>query len=392
MTEKATDDRTVTDRLSRFVANARNEQFSPVMRLANDPDFINLAPAQHYRRPGPHIVAALRQAIESGAFPYGRTAGELDLVDAIASRFASHGIEAHPESEVWVTHGAGHAFLLVLQTFLDSGDEVLTVDPSFPLNWYTSELFGAKVVGVSLDDVEEIAAKMEDAVTPRTKAIVWHHVNNPTGHVFSASVTDAVAQVALKHNLLVLADEVYGDFSFDGAEPQHIAARDGLWERTVTISGVSKGHNLPGLRVGWAVGHHLLIGALGRIVRNGPVGASVVSQRGAHAALTGPQDHLTEVAAEFSRTRLEVVSRLNDIPGIRCPMPEGGFFVFPKAAELGLGMDEFYVRAAQEARVGLAPGNWYGAYGADHFRLCYGAAPPDRVHEAIDRVEPLLHR
>lgn len=383
----------VVRQLNPAVAGARTELFGPLKQLAGDPEFIDVSVAQHYRPPAEHIVAAVRGAVIPERFRYGATAGEPDLLGAIADRLATRGIRVDPAAEIRVVHGSGHAFLMTLMAFLRPGDEVITLEPSFPLNWYTCEVLGASAVGVPIGGPEgmpTVAGRIAASVTPRTKAIIVHPVNNPTGDVLARQVVKGIAEVALRHDLLVLSDEVFAAFVFDGLQMTSIASLPGMHERTVTIGGVSKDYNLPGLRVGYLAGPAPIVEAIGRIQHNGPVGASVLGQVGALAALTGPQQAMTDLIAELSRTRMTVVNALNRIPGVACPTPQGGFFVFADLTRLGANVDGLYLALAREAKIGVAPGTWYGRSGAGHLRICYGAVPPERIPEFVRRLEAYL--
>lgn len=381
-------------RLNPLVANAPVERFGPVLKYSSHPDFIDLSSAHHHGPVAPHIVAALHDALGRDVFRYGAMAGEAALLDAIAEKVRRrNGLEVDPRTEVRVTNGAGHAFLMTLMAFLSPGDEVLSPDPSFPLNWFVPRMLGATVVGCPIDGpggVEALPDRMAEAITPRTKAITFHPVNNPTGHVIPRRVIERIAELAERHDLLVLSDEVYEWFAYDGTESISIASFPGLKKRTATIFGFAKEYNLPGLRVGYVVTSPEISRAIARIQANGPVGASVLGQYGALAALTGPHDSLERLVAELAESRRCVVDALASIPGVRVAMPQGGFFVFPDVSAHTPNVDDLYARIAAEAKVGVAAGTWYGAGGAGHIRICYGSQERGRVLEAIARIASLL--
>lgn len=382
-------------RLNPYVARASRENFAPVLKLAFDPEFLMLSAAQHYAPPGEHLVQAVREAAgDLASYRYGWPDGETALLEAIGEKLRTrNGIQADPISEVRVTHGAGHAFLMTLMAFLSPGDEVITADPSFPLNWYASGLFGATVVSCPIDGpggFEALPDRIAEAVTPRTKAIILHSVNNPTGDVLSRDVAERIAEVAIRGDLLVLSDEVYERFTYDGTSNMSIASVPGMKDRTVSIFGLSKDYNLPGLRVGYLATSAAINGALGLIQWNGPVGASVIGQRAALAALMGPQDGLERLVAELGQTRRRVVDALNQIPGVRCDLPAGGFFVFPDVSAHTDDVEDLYLRLAREVKVGVSSGTWYGSRGAGHIRICYGALSPQQVDVALGRLEAFL--
>jgi len=374
-------------RLNPHVLAAPVEDFVAIRRAARDPDFISLAIADPYHGPAPHVLEALHQAVREGRTRYAPLMGDPDLLTAIAAKLAAeNGIAADPATDILVTHGAGHGFLVALMALLQPGDEILTTDPGFPLNFGATALLGARAVPVRLDaNLEELPARLAAAITPRTRAIILHNPVNPTGQVVPEGVLRGIADIACRHNLAVLSDEVYERFIY-GARPPSIATLPGMAERTVTLFGFSKDHVISGLRVGYLTADAPIVAAIGRIVQNNGVGAGAAAQRAALAALTGPQGHIDAMVQEFGQVRHEVVQRLNRIPGLSCALPEGGYFCFVDASEHGdvLALCE---RLLREAKVGVSPGTWCGARGAGHFRLCYGAAPGPRLMQALDRLD-----
>lgn len=379
--------------LNPHVLNCQIEDFRAVREAAADPEFISLAIADPYYPPAPHVIAAFCEAASGGFTRYAPLAGDPELRQAIASKVRSaNNIVADPATDVFVTHGAGHAFLVSLIALLQPGDEVLTTDPGFPLNFGSVQLLGAKPVVCSIagpDGLASLPERMEAAITPRTRAMILHNPINPTGHVMGVELLKRLAAVACKYDLAVLSDEVYERFVYDESTLPSIASFPGMRERTVTLFGFSKDHVISGLRVGYLVSSERIVAAISRIVQNNGVGAGAAAQRAALAALTGPQDQVNAMVAEFKALRHVVTDRLNAISGLRCQLPAGGYFCFVDATAYG-DAEELCRRMIREARVGLSPGSWNGPAGAGHFRLCYGAAPQQRIAIALDRLEHAL--
>ena len=383
----------MTLRLNPHVLASQVEDFRAIRTAQQDPDFISLAVAEPYPPPLPHVLDAYQAAIRAGFTRYGPSEGFRDLREAVALQCATrHGIVVDPDREVLITHGAGHGFLMTLMAFLQPGDEVLTPDPSFPLNFGTTQVVGAVPVSCPIDGpggIDALPERMAEAVTARTRLIILHNPNNPTGDVLPGAVLERIARLAEARNLAILSDEVYERFVYDGARHLSIAALPGMKERTVTLFSPSKDHGLSGLRVGYLVAAAPVVAAIFRIQRNDGSGAGAAAQRAAFAALTGSQAALDGWVAEFAATRRRVVAALNALPGVRCPLPAGGYFVFPAVA--GPGDEDAFCRdLLQQARVGVAPGHWYGAAGRGHVRLCYGAVPPGRLDEALVRLQGFL--
>jgi aspartate aminotransferase len=382
-------------RLNHHVLSAQAEDFGPIRRAQSDPAMISLAVADPYKRPFPHVLDAYHAAIAGGFTRYGPSEGFRDLREAIAQKLeARNAIRADPDTEVLVCHGAGNGFLLSLMACLEPGDEVLTPDPSFPLNFGATQVLGAVPVSCPIDGpggVDTLPDRMAEAVTPRTRLMIVHNPNNPTGNILPVRVLERIAEVARAHDLVVLSDEVYERFVYDGHRHVSIATLPGMRERTITLFSFSKDYALSGLRVGYLTGPPLLVSAIFRIQRNDGSGANAPGQRAALAALTGPQDALEAWAAEFDTARRRTVAALNEIPGVACPVPDGGYFVFPDLAAYG-DAETLAGALLEEAKVGVAPGIWYGRGGAGHLRLCYAGVPPDRLEEALERIRAFLRR
>lgn len=380
-------------RLNPHVLAAQVEDFGPVRRAQTDPAVISLAVADPYKRPFPHVVDAYHAAIDAGFTRYGPSEGFRDLREAIAHKLATrNAIQADPETEILVTHGAGNGFLLSLIACLEPGDEVLTPDPSFPLNFGATQVLGAMPVSCPVDGpdgVDTLPDRLAEALTPRTRLIILHNPNNPTGDVLPREVLERIARLAQAHDLWVLSDEVYEHFVYDGREQVSIAALPGMKERTITLFSFSKDYGLSGLRIGYLTAGRPVVAAISRIQRNDGSGANAPAQRAALAALTGPQEELDAWLVEFDAARRQTVAALRQVRGVTCPLPAGGYFVFPDLAAYGES-EALCRRVLEEARVGLAPGTWYGRRGAGHVRLCYAGAPPGRLAEALARIASFL--
>jgi len=229
--------------LNPHVLACQVEDFTALRAAARDPDFISLAIADPHRRPAPHVIDAFCAAAASGYTHYAPLRGDPDLRRAIADKLArENAIAADADTEVLVTHGAGHGFLVSLMALLQPGDEVLTPDPSFPLNFGSVQLLGAIPVPCRIDGpggLANLPARMAAAITPRTRAIILHNPNNPTGDVLPTPVLQQIAALARHHDLAVLSDEVYERFIYTADRPVSIAALPGMHDRTVTLFGFS---------------------------------------------------------------------------------------------------------------------------------------------------------
>ena len=229
-------------------------------------------------------------------------------------------------------------------------------------------------------DVEEAAAR----ITPATKLMIVNSPNNPCGSVMSRDELRALADLAVEHDLLVLSDEIYSRFLYEG-EHHSITAFPGMAERTIILDGFSKTYAMTGWRLGYGVMPLELVEPISRLVTNSVSCTASFTQMAAIEALDGPQDDAYAMVAEFRRRRDLIVDGLNAIPGIRCPMPKGAFYVFPNVEGVGLSSAEFAERLLQEAGVACLSGESFGEYGLGHVRFSF-ANSAENIERALERI------
>jgi aspartate/methionine/tyrosine aminotransferase len=234
-------------------------------------------------------------------------------------------------------------------------------------------------------DVDELAG----LVTPRTRLLILNSPANPTGGVLTRSDIERIAEIAIGHDLWVLTDEIYGRILYDGAEHVSIASLPGMAERTIVLDGFSKTFAMTGWRLGYAVVPPSLTKVYGQLIINTVSGAPTFAQVGAVAALTGPQDDVDAMVAEFDARRDLVVDGLNAIPGIECRRPLGAFYAFPSIAGTGLKGDGLAERLLQEVGVCVLPGSAFGGFGDDHIRVSYANSRANLL-EALGRIRTLV--
>jgi len=231
--------------------------------------------------------------------------------------------------------------------------------------------------------------RFRDSVTDRTRLIIVNSPANPTGGVLTRGDLEAIASIAIRHDLWVLTDEIYSRILYDGTEHVSIASLPGMAERTIVLDGFSKTFAMTGWRLGYAIVPPSLREVYGQLIINTISCAPTFAQLGAVAALTGPQDDVEAMVAEFRVRRDLVVDGLNAIPGIECRRPVGAFYAFPSVAGTGLSGAELAERLLHEAGVCVLPGAGFGAHGGDHIRISY-AASRERLIEALDRIGTLV--
>lgn len=332
-----------------------------VLRLsAGDPDFE--APA--------HVKEAVMKAIrEGGRWTHYGGARLPEFREAVVNYYSKYGVKYDP-SEVYATPGSGPALTLVLAGILEPGDESITFDPTYGSHFRTPPRFGAKVVQVPLNkgvfhlDPEEL----RKSVTDKSKMIIICNPNNPAGTVHTREELEAIAEVAIENDLVVLADEIYNEFIYDGRKHVAISSLDGMKERTIVVMSFSKTFAM----TGWRLGYYIAPAELAEKIRRVPFGAApaaFVVKAGAEA-LSGSFEPVRKMCEEYDRRRRFMVKRLNEIEGISCHMFEGAFYAYPDIKELGISSAQFLQDFAEKEKVRLSDGSRYGPVVAQgHLRI-----------------------
>src|SRR2546427_3344037 len=277
----------------------------------------------------PHVVEAAVRALHDGQTRYVNPAGLPALRDAIAASLAWRGVRGPGAEHIVVVPGAKPMVFYALLAVLEAGDEVLVPAPGCPI--YPSVVrFAGVVAGRSpLDDLGGLdAERLAPLIGPRTRALVVNLPGNPTGGVATTDALHAIAELALRHDLVVISDEVYGRIRYDGPADS-IAALPGMLERTVIVDSFSKAYAMTGWRLGFGVLPAALVERVTTLVVNGTSCTPPFVQVAGLAALTGPQDTVTAAVARLERRRDWLVDGLNGLPGVRCSRPDGAFYAFP---------------------------------------------------------------
>ena len=343
-----------------------------------------------------NVREAAKAALDAGATHYPPFPGIPRLREAIAAdATARKGFPVEP-SNVFVTVGGKGVMLYAILGLVDPGDDVLVPDPGYPIYESLTRFVGGNPVPVPIRmendfrlDVDELAS----LVTPRTRGLVINSPANPTGGVLTKGDLERIADLAIRHDLWVLDDEIYSRILYDGAEHVSIAALPGMAERTIVLDGFSKTFAMTGWRMGYAIVPDALVKTYGQLIINTISGVATFAQEGAVEALNGPQDDVDAMVVEFRARRDLIVDGLNAIPGIECRKPLGAFYVFPSIAGTGLSGADLAERLLQEAGVCVLPGSAFGQYGDDHIRISYANSQAN-LTEALGRmrtlVEPLV--
>lgn len=358
--------------------------------LGRGGDLIHLELGRPVEDTPAHIKAATIAALERGEVHYSDLQGLPELRAAIAAKLARrNGLDLSPD-EVIVTNGLTQASFAAFMAFLGPGDECLLLAPYYPQHIGKAELAGASVRIAPLDAENSFTIRrdlIEAQITTSTKAIALINPCNPTGRVYRRDELEVLAQIAREHDLLVFSDEVYEEITYDGAAHISIAALPGMRERTISMFAFTKAYAMDGWRLGYIAADANLIGPCMKIHTNEVTHVNSFIQRGAQAALEGDPAVLSEMVARDRARRDLVVTRLNQMPGVNCALPEGTIYAFPDIRGTGLSAQACADRLLEETGVVVEAGSFYGAAGEGHLRICFGCAETDRLAEAMDRMQ-----
>jgi aminotransferase len=331
--------------------------------------------------------------MEKGRTGYTSNLGLPKLRNAIA-RYVErrYGVTYHPQDEILVSVGVSEALDLALRALLNPGDEVIFHEPSYVSYSPSVSLCYGKAVSVKTLAAHEFRLLAEDVartITPRTKALLLSFPTNPTGGVLHADDLRAIAEICVRHDLIVLTDEIYSELIYDGTVHTSIASLPGMRDRTVLLNGCSKSFAMTGFRVGYACAPSPIIEAMMKIHQYSIMCASTMSQEAAIEAFENCQSEVEAMRSDYERRRNYVVNRLNEI-GLPCHSPKGAFYVFPNITPTGLKSKDFSLRLLKSKRVAVVPGSAFGVSGEGFVRCCF-ATGLDKLKEATVRIEQFIN-
>ena len=344
-----------------------------------------------------HIVAAGQQALADGFTYYPPGPGFLALREAIAAKLQrDNGLAVDPDQEIFVTNGSGLGLYLALLATVDPGDDVIMSNPTYGPFFDALRLAGARPILVPqpLDDEGQprwTRQQLEAAVTPKTKGIIINTPSAPAGTVLNAEL-DLIAEFGLRHNLIIIADEVFESLLYNGRRHRSIAALSPeVAARTITVFSFSKSYAMTGWRLGYNVAPAAFITAMERLSMTFGRPAAAFTQQAGIAALTGPQDFSKTMQADYARRREQVAAQLASIPGLRWQRPEGAFYYYLDFAAHGSDSKGLAERLLREAGVMLTPGTFYGPAGQGYLRLSF-AGPISNTLTGLAALKEALHR
>lgn len=341
------------------------------------------------------VKQATVDALMRGDVHYSDMRGLPALREALATKLRTRNELDVSADDILVTNGLTHASFAAFFALIDAGDEVILLAPYYPQHIGKIELAGGKPVIVDLDRDNGFsidAGAIEAAITPRTKAIVLVNPSNPTGRVYSRDELQALADVAIRHDLAVLSDEVYEEIVYDDARHISIGSLPGMKERTISMFAFTKSFAMDGWRIGFMTAPADIMPGLLKITANDVTHVNTFIQAGALAAVTGERSTLEQLVDDDRVKRDIVVEHLNAMRNVRCVRPEGTIYAFADIRATGLGAQDCAERILNEAHVVVEAGSFYGAAGEGFLRVCFGAESKERIVEAMTRLKQFFDK
>ena len=356
-------------------------------------DVIDLGQSSPHHVTPQHIIDAGIQALNAGHTNISSSRGLPELRRAMSAKLAAHnGRAVDPEGDILVTPGSKMGLYEAINAYIEAGDEVLVLEPTWVSFSQQVEMAEGVPVAVPLSEEEEYHISYEqlkEYVTARTKMIVINNPNNPTGRVYTEEELASVARLALEQDLLVLCDETYEYFLYDSNRHVTIATLEGMAERTLTSYTFTKAYSMSGWRLGCIVAQSNLLEPLLKIQEQTASFVSPFVQMAGVAALEGPQDHLPMWREDCDELRRRCAGRLSQVPGVHCPLPEGATFLFPRYSA-DMSSTELAELLVEREGVVVTPGIGFGESGEGHFRIALMRSPADRVVEGVERIARVL--
>lgn len=348
-----------------------------------------------------HIREAAIEAINTGFTRYTPASGINELKNAICAKLKrDNGLEYRPE-QIVVSNGAKHSLYNALMVLVETGDEVIIPAPYWVSYSEMVKLTGARPVFIQTKEEQDFKLQIEDlkaAITPNAKVLMLNSPSNPTGMVYTLEELKAIGQVALEHDLYIIADEIYEKLVYDGAEHHSIAALvPEMKDRTVLINGMSKAYAMTGWRIGYTASHIDIAKAMSSMQSHATSNPNSIAQKASVAGLNGPEEPITAMVGEFAKRREFMVERINQIEGLSCRKPQGAFYVMANVSKLfgkTIGgeviKDDMQLAAAllEKAHVAVVPGSAFGA--SDFVRLSY-ATSLEQIKEGLNRIDKFIN-
>lgn len=340
-----------------------------------------------------HIREACVYSLEKGYTMYTSNMGMLELREEIAFyQKRKINVEYDPASEVLVTVGVSEAVDLALRSLLEPGDEVLIPEPCYVSYSPGTVLAYGQPVPVEAYPEDEYRLRpdiLEQKVSPKSKVLILAYPNNPTGAIMSQEDLEALVDIIVKNDLIVISDEIYSELTYEGKHAS-IASLPGMKERTIVMDGFSKAFAMTGWRIGYACGNADIIAAMNKIHQYTIMCAPITGQKAAIEALRYGEPEMRKMVEDYNYRRKLMLKGFHEA-GLDCFEPRGAFYCFPSIRCTGLSSEDFCEKLLVEEKVAVVPGNAFGASGEGHIRCCY-AASVNQIEEALTRMANFVKR
>jgi len=342
----------------------------------------------------PHIVEAAKRALDEGWTHYGPTQGLPELREAVAQYVSrTRGIRAGPEN-VSVTPGAKPILFFSILALVERGDEVIYPDPGFPIYESMIRFAGGTPVPMPLEEARGFSFdlnRFRDRLTDKTRLVILNSPHNPTSGVSPRQDIAEIAAMLCERDVAVLSDEIYSRIYYGEEAPASIASFPGMTGKTIIMDGFSKAYAMTGWRIGYGVMPEFLAEAVTKLMVNSNSCTASFTQRAGIAALTGPQDGVVRMVREFHRRRDAFCRGLSEVPGFRCALPGGAFYLFPNVSGTGMDSKELADFLLNEAGVACLDGGCFGEYGKGYLRFSYANSMANLM-EAVERIKKVAPR
>lgn len=335
-----------------------------------------------------HIKDAAARALAAGFTKYTPSAGIPELRQAIVDKFKRENGLTYKPSQIIVSCGGKHSCYNVILATCQEGDEVIIPAPYWLSYPEMVKLAGAKPVILETTDKTEFKVTPEElrqAITPNTRLFILNSPSNPTGSVYTPEETQALGDICVEKNVLIMSDEIYEHLLYDGAKVQSVASfSPAHYGHTIIVHGLAKAYSMTGWRLGFLAAPEPIAKAIDAIQSHSTSNPTSFAQKGGVEALNGPQDHLPKWLAEYGKRRRYAHQKLNSIPGISCVNARGAFYLFPNISKTGLKSSDFCAKLLEAEKVAAVPGIAFGA--DDYIRLSYATSLAN-IEKGLERID-----
>ena len=384
----------LADRMSRLGTETAFEVLAKAKQLeAKGKNIIHLEIGEPDFTTPRNIIDAGIKALNEGYTHYNPSAGVSELREVIAKEVSkTRKIEVNPD-QVVITPGGKPIILFGIMALVNEGDEVIYPNPGYPIYESVIEFFGAKAVPIQLREENDFRLdthELKKLVTDKTRMIIINSPHNPTGGILTKDDLRVIADIAISKDIFVLSDEIYSRIIYEGSH-HSIASFPGMQERTIILDGMSKTYAMTGWRLGYGVMREDLAVLIAKLQTNSNSCTATFTQMAGIEALTGPQEEVDKMVAEFKKRRDVIVEGLNAIPRISCRTPKGAFYVFPNVKEIGWEVRKLSDYLLNEGGVAVLFGTSFGKYGEGYIRISY-ANSVENIKEGLSRIEKALQK